>query len=164
MTTAIKGNDTSTFGGAIAANNVSAIVPAFSASKTDANQSIVTATNTKITFNNELFDTASNFASSRFTPTVAGYYQLNANIYFLVPVDQSLIQISITKNGSVINYGNITTASGTTSIALHASALVEANGTTDYFEVYCYHNNGSNKEIDNLGSATYFNGVLARAA
>jgi hypothetical protein len=31
MTTAIKGNDTSTFGGAIAANNVSAIVPAFSA-------------------------------------------------------------------------------------------------------------------------------------
>jgi len=163
MTTQIKGNDTSTFGGNIDVPQIITDAPAFSANKTDANQAIVTATATKVTFNNELFDTASNFASSRFAPTVAGYYQLNTNIYFLAPVDQSLVQISIFKNGSAVNYGNITTASGTTAIALHASALVEANGTTDYFEVYCYHNSGSNKEIDNLGSATYFNGFLARA-
>ena len=51
--------------------------PAFSA-YLSANQSVSANVFTKITFDTEDFDTNSNFSSSRFTPTVAGYYQLNA--------------------------------------------------------------------------------------
>ena len=50
--------------------------PAFKVYKS-ADQGITASTFTKVTFNTEEFDTAGNFASNAFTPTKAGYYQLN---------------------------------------------------------------------------------------
>ena len=59
--------------------------PTFSA-YLNANQNIATSTFTKIALNAELFDTDNNFDTStyRFTPTVAGYYQINGLAFFLL--------------------------------------------------------------------------------
>jgi hypothetical protein len=139
--------------------------PAFHVSKGDANQSISNNTTTKVTFNATEFDLTSDWdgTNNRLTPSVEGYYQVNSAIYWSAPVDQKLHQIMIRKNGSTIKFGNISTASGTTNISLNLSTLVYANGTTDYFEIYCYHSNGSSKDIRNLTTTTYFDMHLARA-
>ena len=55
--------------------------PAFSVYLSSNQTGVTNSTSTKIQFNTKVFDTNSNFDSStnyRFTPTVAGYYQLNA--------------------------------------------------------------------------------------
>ena len=68
--------------------------PAFSAYSTT-NQSIPQEVSTKIVFNAENFDTNNNFASSRFTPTVAGYYQINGAVRIQAVASGNTIYISI---------------------------------------------------------------------
>jgi len=113
--------------------------PAFSA-YASATQSVTTATFTKVTFGTEDFDTNSNFASSTFTPTVAGYYQLNATCMFTSTLVTQRRIISVYKNGSAyarLIDSSISTPSGENDIA-SGSIIVYANGSTDYFEVYIY--------------------------
>jgi hypothetical protein len=108
--------------------------PAFSAYATS-NQSISSATFTKITFDTEVFDTNSNFASSRFTPTVAGYYQVNGNMR-CGGTSKSVSVVAIYKNGSSYGYGN--QINGTGAVQLVVSEVVYLNGSTDYVELYGY--------------------------
>jgi hypothetical protein len=59
---------------------VSGNMPAFSYYQSSA-QTLSSNTLTKITFTTSEFDTTSGmYASSRFTPTVAGYYLINSNL------------------------------------------------------------------------------------
>ena len=46
----------------------------FAVKKNSDVQTLSSGTLTKVTFDTELFDTNNNFASSRFTPTIAGQY------------------------------------------------------------------------------------------
>ena len=81
------------------ASTFSGTGPAFSASSS-ANTAAISATLTKLQLNTELFDTNNNFDSTtnyRFTPTVAGYYQVNAQV--LTPSNANLSQVVIFKNG-----------------------------------------------------------------
>jgi hypothetical protein len=138
---------------------VSGNMPAFSAYPSSGT-SVTASTYTKITFDTENFDTNSNFSSSRFTPTVAGYYQINANIRF-GPTTGTLFLVALFKNGSlgVISGGNGVSAYVTPCI----SAVLYLNGSTDYVEVYGYQNTAGTISTD---SGTYynFNGCLLRAA
>jgi len=104
--------------------------PAFKAYKS-ANQTITAATFTKVTFDTESFDTASNFASSRFTPTTAGYYELNAYLEFSGSGTLSSSLVSIYKNGN--RAGDLI---GTPARLGGGSDIFYANGSSDYFEVY----------------------------
>jgi hypothetical protein len=135
--------------------------PAFSAYNSGY-QTIATATWTKINCDTENFDTNSNFASSRFTPTVAGYYQFNATILGSASAT-GFIGGSIYKNGSKAWTGNFIPNSSqgpTTSF----SGLLAANGSTDYFELYFYQNSGSNMTAG-TGDSTYgFSGSMIRSA
>ena len=76
--------------------------PAFSAYMTG-NQSVSNNTVTKATMNTEEFDTNNNFDSTtnyRFTPTIAGYYQLNAALYLTNSSGNiSVPNVYIYKNG-----------------------------------------------------------------
>ena len=111
-------------------------VPAFR-SALSADQSITTATITKIQFDIETFDTSSDYDNStnyRYTPSVAGYYQVNATARS-EGTSISLFALYIHKNG--VNYltSNVDTeSSGTAHVS--GSTLVYMNGTTDYLEVY----------------------------
>jgi hypothetical protein len=140
-------------------NGVAGTGPAFSAYATSG-QSLSAATNSKVLFDTEEYDTNNNFASSRFTPTVAGYYQLNACVR--PNASNGEAQALIYKNGSSYKFGNnISVSSGTQNGAL-ISTLAYANGSTDYFEVYIYVTNSCT--TSGSSQATWFNGVLVRAA
>ena len=76
--------------------------PAFSA-YLNGSQTLSTNTIAKILYDTELWDTNNNFASSRFTPTVAGYYQINALIN--VNTTACRVYLAIYKNGSVYQTG-----------------------------------------------------------
>jgi hypothetical protein len=147
--------------------NVASNGPAFRAIRITSQQVISTATATKVQFNSKTFDTNSNFDSTtnyRFTPTVAGYYQLQACLQTDSFATGDL-QILIYKNGASTNFVNVpTTIPANPSLAI--SDISYANGSTDYFEIYVYQNSGTNKNIY-AGSAPaycWFSGALIRSA
>lgn len=132
-------------------------VPAFSATMT-ANQTVTTSTYTKVTFNSKDFDTNNNYDAAtnyRFTPTVAGYYQVNAAIYPNTTV--TAINCSIYKNGA-----NFKTVGGT-SVSASVSTLMYMNGSTDYIECYGYLV-GTTPAILSTSTVSYFQATLVRAA
>ena len=131
--------------------------PAFGAYSNVAT-SLSAGVSTKILFQVEEFDTDSNFSSSRFTPSVAGYYQINSGVQFNGTTTAS---IAIHKNGSLFKYGNYMGASGTFSIVV-ISSLLYLNGTSDYVEIYC--NSSATLSTSPSQAGSYFNGFLARAA
>lgn len=111
--------------------------PSFSAYRATAQTGATSATFTKIQLNNEYFDTNSNFDSTtnyRFTPTVAGYYQVNATLY-ISGTGLTGAGCFIYKNASLYVYGHFTNAAGG-AITSVASATIYFNGTTDYIELY----------------------------
>lgn len=133
--------------------------PAFSAYSSSGTVTS-TGANTKINFQAEEYDTNNNFASSRFTPTVAGYYQFNAAVYWGTPVSTRNV-IYVFKNGASTTTGFGTDFNSSNNYVSILSLMLYANGTTDYFEVYVYQQSGGNITT---GNPSYFQGYLARAA
>lgn len=123
-------------------------------------QTLTTGTFTKLAFATKVFDTNSNFDTTnyRFTPTVAGYYQIQGGFYIATA---TTLLSSIYKNGSEYSRGNQTASYGQST---YASAVVYLNGSTDYVELYGYQAIGSNNDINASIFLTYFNGFLARSA
>lgn len=139
--------------------------PAFSAYRGTTTQAVSGATYTKIQFNLEEFDTNSNYDSTtnyRFTPTVAGYYQITLSIYSTVSIASNFYAY-IYKNGA--NFKTITTiptGGGSTSACLNGSALVYLNGSTDYVEGYYWVSQAATVSADS--TLNYFQGALVRTA
>jgi hypothetical protein len=140
------------------AANVAGNGPAFSAYLASSGGSVGSGVFTKCLFDTESWDTNSNFASSRFTPTVAGYYQINAAQQISATASCLL---SIFKNGSEWKRG-IWSVNNLQDVAV--SAQVYFNGTTDYAEIYIYQTSGSSVTPQGGISITWFDGFLARAA
>jgi hypothetical protein len=128
-------------------------------------QNISTGTFTKINFDTEEFDTANCFTSGKFTPTVAGYYQLNATMYFNSSASCQRGLLMLYKNNAVIKDGNYMPPIVSDNIRgiCVLSTLVYANGSTDYFEVYGYIQ-ATSPYFDGGQNQVYFNGFLARSA
>jgi hypothetical protein len=145
---------------------VSGNMPAFSAYASQ-NQSVTSATFTKVTLDVEEFDTNSNFASSRFTPTVAGYYQISGSIQISVSALYSVRGLaSIYKNGSEFKRGGYQwpNTGGSTS-TYQVSSLVYLNGSTDYVELWGFNESANSPKFDGSGGvACYFSGSLVRTA
>jgi hypothetical protein len=140
--------------------------PAFSA-VASTTQNISNITWTKVVINTEQFDTAHCFDSTtnyRFTPNVAGYYQIQGSAY-LQGGASGQFSARIYKNGIGFVVGNFTPASDA-DIGGFASGLVYMNGTTDYVELYVFQNSGSTRTTfgDSASLYTYFQGFLARSA
>jgi hypothetical protein len=166
---AVAGTNTATLPAATGTVMVSGNMPAFSAYLSPSNQSISSGTWTKVTLNNEEFDTNSNFDSTtnyRFTPTVAGYYQINASIQFGATANtQTLAQVAIYKNGSQYKVGGLwySNSATTAQMDMTVSSVVYLNGSTDYVELYGYQSATSPTFLQGL-TATWFNGVMVRGA
>ena len=136
------------------ASGVAGNGPAFYAYQSSS-QTISAGTNTKVNLQTELFDTNSNFASSRFTPTVAGYYQIGGGVYFNTVGSTTFC--SFFKNGSMVTRGTqgaLNESTGTT--------LVYLNGSTDYMELYAY--NQSSASLDADFPTTFMWGCMVRGA
>ena len=151
---------------------VSGNMPAFSAYRSGSTQLISTTTWTKVELNAENFDTANCFDSStnyRFTPNVAGYYQINATINTNYSTLKRAM-MAFYKNGNtylVPTDLDLGTAAGSSYNEISGSTLVYMNGSTDYLELYVYLNGtnvGSTLGVYFGSSFTQFSGYLARPA
>jgi hypothetical protein len=137
---------------------VSGNMPAFSA-VANSNQTISAGAHVKLTiFGTENFDTNNNFASNRFTPTVAGYYQISC-AFGSNDGTSTILQVEIWKNGSTYALSGYS-ATGGAYYNCNFSTLVYCNGSTDYIEFYGY----SSATAQVGGSACMFTGCLVRAA
>ena len=119
-----------------------------------ANQDLPNNVATKINVNTETFDTNNCYDNStnyRFTPTVAGKYYLFGSTIISALTDDTAI-IYIYKNGSNLAYRQVGASNTSGGEGVDISFIDEANGTTDYYELFAYQNSGSTK--NNSGDST----------
>ena len=131
--------------------------PAFSGYNSGS-QAIGSATFTKVQINTETFDTNNNFdptTNYRFTPTVAGYYQINGSVAYSTVGTNNIA--AIYKNGVEINRGN---QGSVTQVVV--SCLVNMNGSSDYLELYGYSTLAAT--ISAGSPYTYFQAAMVRSA
>jgi hypothetical protein len=141
----------------------SGAAPAFSAYN-NANQTLNNNTSYKVLFQVEEFDTNSNFASSRFTPTVAGYYQINAQVLIENNSNAGTLLCQIFKNGADYKSTQSTVRSGSNTTALCCS-VIYFNGSTDYIEIYALQATGATATlIANSFLSTWISGAFVRSA
>jgi hypothetical protein len=139
---------------------VSANMPTFSAIQ-NAATALSAGTSTKVNFQLEQWDTNNNYntSNSRFTPTVAGYYQISSTVRADI-ASNSVLHIYVRKNGTDEYAGNFI---GTTSsqCATTVSCLLFLNGSTDYVEIAVFSSSAGNTAGTNQAS---FQGCLVRAS
>ena len=149
---AVAGTNTITLPAATGTVMVSGNMPAFSV-YLSASQTVTSTSVTKVAFNTKQFDTNTNFdtvTNYRFTPTIAGYYQLNAAIYASATA-QTNGNIQFWKNGALYTYGSALSASGNNQ-CVNGSVIMYLNGSTDYVELY--------GRVDGTGTCQFQGGAL----
>ena len=137
-----------------------AAAPTFSA-YVASNQAVSSSTYVKVPCNTEEWDTNSNYDNAtnyRFTPTVAGYYQLDGRVSTSGGSTRAFC--TIYKNGAEFKRGNDCSAAVN---GVVVSTLVYANVSTDYFELYMYTNIGGTN-LTGGADQTYFQGSFVRSA
>ena len=148
---------------------VSGNMPTFSA-VLNSNQNVSASTWTKAQINNKQFDTANCYDNStnyRFTPNVAGYYQVNYGVCFNSTANNPTLLITgLYKNGTRYAGGSISYTTYTT-VTCGFSQVIYMNGSNDYLEVYGYCNGGSGTlffqgNTTSLADTTYFQATLLR--
>ena len=133
--------------------------PAFSYYQSTAQTSIANGTFTKLTFTSSDYDNTSGmYASSKFTPTLQGYYQL---VFAVNPSLAGLI--TIYKNGVRYKDGSCAATNNTGSTSV-GSIVAYANGSSDYFEIYYIQYQGSPAQTYANSFGTYFQGIYLRGA
>ena len=159
---AVAGATTITFAAQSGTLNVGG--PAFSVYCSGAQSLPINAT--KAAFDTKEFDTASCFNTStyRFTPNVAGYYQIVLSVSFATTTTTTPAQGAIWKNGAYYKWTSSTPATSTSYPVANATALVYLNGSTDYVEGYFFNNTASTQTSFANSGYTYMQGVLVRTA
>jgi hypothetical protein len=153
---AVSGSTTITLAAQSGTLNVGG--PAFSAYG-NAYTNITANVATKILFQVEEYDTANCFASSRFTPNVAGYYAFSTGVGFVDSNGSGTL--ALYKNGSPYKYLiYVATAGGAG--GFYGSCQAYANGTTDYFEIYI--NEAHSQRVAGNQDNGYFQGCFMRSA
>tara|TARA_B110000858_G_scaffold151723_1_gene172808 strand:+ start:189 stop:761 length:573 start_codon:yes stop_codon:yes gene_type:complete len=149
--------------GSITLNSDMKATPAFQAFLS-ANQTLADNTQVKIQANTESFDTDSAYDNStnyRFTPQTSGKYVFYANVRTSAgDSNNSSTSGSIYKNGSIAaQLQQFTPING---LAANVSAgnliILEANGSSDYFEFFglCNDTSGDGVAIGSSYPITYF--------
>lgn len=141
--------------------------PAFSAYRSTSNQSLISGAWTKIQCQTEEYDTASaydNVINFRFTPQVAGLYQVTGTIY-CSGAGLTNLAAQIYKNGAGYKNGNNVVQTASTDGAIQVSALISMNGSTDYVELFGLFVGTNPVAVANAsGNLTYFQATLVRPA
>ncbi len=102
---------------------------------------------TKIELENEIIDTASLMASSRFTVTAdyQGKYLAMFQLSFNHTATAKLVQATIRKNNTEIQYAQIHSAKGSNHTVTVTVAIITDMTTNDYLEFWGKHDTGSTK-------------------
>ena len=131
--------------------------PAFSV-YLSAQQDNITGTD-QIEFDTEVYDTHGNFDTGawRFTPKRAGKYTFHVYLNWRNVTAGDELFISHNKNGA-ISHSIWIEATALTNNIFGFSCDEEANGTTDYFEVFALNNDRNSSDIFNVATSTYYQG------
>lgn len=139
----------------------STAAPAFSA-YSSATQSTSSNVFLKVACGTEEWDTNSNYDNStnyRFTPTVAGYYQVDC--FVALNAATTRLIVSIYKNGSqikkVFDLGDVVAVANG-----GGTAVVYCNGSTDYIELYA--RTANSNSVISSGGETMFQASMIRSA
>jgi len=142
--------------------------PTFRAYRSGSDQSMSHNTATKVELNSESWDIGGFYDHStnyRYTPTVAGYYQVNASIQDISNVDVYDIIIYIYKNGASVSQGRIRYIGATnddlyTTVA-SVSDIIYLDGD-DYIELYAQiaSEDSSGVKVNDSQVATFMSAVL----
>jgi len=160
------GTTTVALGGTI--SGIAPTGPAFQA-RASVNQGFSVNTYTKVNFATIMFDTNTcyNVGTSRFTPSVAGYYHVFASIhvYHAAYGGNYTVRCSIYKNGSLYIAGQEIGVAGTNQgNNPQIAGLIPMNGTSDYLEVYTWTNNPTQPAVQGgTPDMSYWGAYLARA-
>ena len=161
---AVSGSTTLTLPAATGTVMVSGNMPAFSVTRITSGQSFSSATWTAIAYNSKNWDTNTNFDTStyRFTPTVAGYYQINVNVGLSFTATSTVTGVGILKNGNLYVI-NVPYAIYNTGSILSVSGIVYLNGSTDYITGGVY-SNATSPSASAVSWETQMSGSLIRSA
>ena len=132
--------------------------PSFSVHRNDVGQTNITSLE-KIEWTTENFDTNNDFdniTNYRFTPTVAGKYSLNAAIFWTAIIAGDELVLALRKNGTTIKQSTI--FAGGDGGSQNISVIVDANGTTDYFEIFARNIDRDTSTVSGLTEQTFFTG------
>jgi|5B_taG_2_1085324.scaffolds.fasta_scaffold115847_2 hypothetical protein len=167
MASIIKANQLQDFGGnsiltsdgaGVVTPNATGIkmTPAFKVNAGSAT-TLPNQTYTKVTYSSKVIDTNNCYDTSlsRFTPTVAGEYEISALARINSSSDFNDWIISIYKNGTRVQSFQ---GQNTHYNSRQLSAIVEFNGSSDYVEVYAYHNQGGNVDTEASAEESVFQG------
>ena len=116
-------------------------------------QSIDSGDATKINLQTENYDVNSEFANSRFTAKIAGYYQVNASILWLASADTKVCQTQIRVKGDVAA-ADAKRSPGTGYISSNISDIVYLD-VDDYVEMYGYQDSGGSVNLNNNSQSTF---------
>lgn len=117
---------------------------------------------TKVNFQTKEFDPDNGYdtSTSRYTPAVAGYYQVISKVRADIS-SNGVLSASIVRSGVGVKEGPFVAATSGQAGA-GVSAYVYMNGTTDYLEITVYSQLAGNTLTG--FNATYFQAALVRAA
>lgn len=127
------------------------------------NQSVTSATYTKVQLNAEGLDSHGEFdptTNHRWTPLVPGWYMVTFKVNGS-GTGTNLVFAALYKNGANIGFSNYAATSGTEGVSA-GTELVYMNGTTDYLELYGFVN-GTSPVIKSGADRTSMSGVLLSA-
>lgn len=115
-------------------------------------QVIATSTNTKLTILTvEGLDTNGDYdnVACRFTPDTAGWYMIFGNVGWLSSVADKIYQARIYKNGSAVSGAgaDFTPSLSGAGFYFTTMTLLQANGSSDYFEFFVSHMVGANATV-----------------
>ena len=136
--------------------------PTFSAYPTS-DQSVTTGSWQIVQLAAKYFDTNTNFSTStyRFTPTVAGYYQINGKATLYGSGTSGGCQMAITVNSAARYSGNRLPCVSSQDLGMVAANIVYLNGSTDYVTLQVYNFSNTTLSIDQ--NNTYMSGCLLRS-
>ena len=136
-------------------------VPAFIVNRDNTDQTNITGTD-KVEWTNKVLDTTNDFdaiTNYRFTPSVQGIYLFSFSTRWLsasVTVSD-VVHYGIYKNGTLLqeNYRVLPTVTDTLQTV---TTISQANGTTDYFEIFSTNDNRDTGGLDGNSEFTFWIG------
>lgn len=134
----------------------------FRAHRNGVTQSMTDSAFTKVQCGTEDYDQAGWYDAAtnyRYQPLIAGKYLINFGLGMDTGVVANKRLASVLyKNGVAHRLGNNTHTSSTAPVSSIGAATVDANGSTDYFELYCFHNMGAPTNINGLATDCFLEG------
>lgn len=127
------------------------------------NAALSLATGAAVVFDTEEFDTSGWFdtTNGRFTPQVAGFYRLSWSLRAGTALTADVFWGSaLRKNSTDLKLGSSAFQRGASLVISQGSHVVQANGSTDFFDVRTDHTVGGATSLQNVAVGTFFGGEL----